>query len=171
MGVFRREICFEIGEGAEGRMSITGTLRDTRSGELLHDIEVRAEIGLEDGLIHALEGEMRQVPYLDCRHGLETLQSLVGERIMPGFTQLVRDVVGSPDGCTHLAVLVTNLGHASVQGRGALVVSRLGGGSEAVDFMRRQAVELEILGNCYSWREDGPLMRRMRELIEERKGE
>ncbi len=149
-------------EGEGNMLSITGTMRDTRLEEPLHLIVVRAEVGLEDGRIHSMEGEMRCVPYSDCQHALLTLQKLVGERIVPGFTQMVRDIVGSPQGCTHLSVLVTNLGHASVQGRGALAVSKMGGGGEAIDFMRRQAVELEIIGNCYSWREDGPLMKMMR---------
>ncbi len=162
MGIFKREISFDMDEGEGGVLSIAGTLRDTRLDGLLHHIVVRAEVGMEDGRIHAIEGEMPCVPYSDCQHSLLTLQKLVGERIVPGFTQMVRDVVGSPQGCTHLSVLVTNLGHASVQGRGALAVSKMGGGDEALDFMRRQAVELEIIGNCYSWREDGPLMKMMR---------
>lgn len=167
MGVFKREISCDTGEGSEGRLLITCTLRDTRLELPLHDIVVSAEIGLEDACIHTIEGEMRHIPYEDCRHALLTLQSLVGECVVPGFTQMVRDAVGSPQGCSHLAVLVTNLGHASVQGRGALVMSRMGGGEEALRLMRRQAVELSIMGNCYTWREDGPLMKLMQAEQEE----
>ena len=174
MGAFKREISFEAGEAAGGRLAITGTLRDTRSGEPLHLIHVRAEIGLADGLIHALEGEMPHIPYEDCRRGLLTLRRLVGERVAPGFTQLVRDVVGSPEGCSHLAVLVTNLGHASVQGRGALLMSSLGEGEEALRLVRGHAAQMGITGGCYTWREDGPLMRQMRaqlgDLPQEREG-
>jgi hypothetical protein len=166
MGIFRREIWFDIDEGEGGRLSITGTLRDTRLGEPLHIIVVRAEVSLEDARIHSLEGEMRHIPREDCHHALLALQLLVGERIVPGFTQMVRDVVGSPEGCSHLAVLVTNLGHASVQGRGAFIMSKMGGGEEALRFVRQQAVELGIMGNCYTWREDGPLMKQMRAELE-----
>jgi hypothetical protein len=166
MGVFRREISIDIDEGKEGMLSITGTLRDTRLEAPLHVIVVKAEVGLADARIHSLEGEMPHIPREDCHHALLTLQGLVGERIVPGFTQTVRDVVGSPEGCSHLAVLVTNLGHASVQGRAALAVSKLGGDEEAHRLMRRQAVEMGIIGNCYAWREDGPLMKQMRAEIE-----
>jgi len=166
MSIFKREISFDIDEDGEGRLSITGTLRDTRLAQPIHVIVVRAEVGLEDGRIHSLEGEMPHIPREDCHHALQTLSRLVGERIEPGFTQLVREVVGSPQGCSHLAVLVTNLGHASVQGRGALVMSKTGGDEEALRFVRKQAVDLGIMGNCYAWREDGPLMRRMRAEME-----
>ncbi|MEW6555198.1 MAG: DUF2889 domain-containing protein [Actinomycetota bacterium] len=166
MGVFRREISFDIDEGAEGMLAMTGTLRDTRLGEPLHVIVVRAEVSLADARIHSLQGEMVHIPRDDCHHGLLTLERLVGERIVPGFTQLVRDVVGSPEGCSHLAVLVTNLGHASVQGRGAVLMSRMGGDEEALRLVRRQAVELGIMGSCYAWREDGPLMKGLRAEME-----
>lgn len=124
---------------------------------------VRAAVDLAEGRIRSLTGDMPCVPHADCRHALSTLERLVGEEIKPGFTQLVRDVVGSADGCSHLAVLVTNLGHVSVQGRGALIVHRLGGGEKAVRLMREQALRLGIMGSCYTWREDGPLMKQMRE--------
>ena len=170
MGVFRREIFFDIDEGNEGRLSITGTLRDTRLEKPIHVIVVRAEVGLEDGRIYSLAGEMPHIPRGDCHHALLTLPRLVGERIVPGFTQLVREVVGSAAGCSHLAVLVTNLGHVSVQGRGAVVMSKMGGDEEAARFVRQQAVELGIMGNCYTWREDGPLMKQMRAELERPKG-
>jgi len=166
MSMFKREIWFDIDEGGEDALRISGTLRDTRLGAPLHVIEVRAEIGLADARIHAIEGEMPHVPYDECRHGLLTLQRLVGERIVPGFTQMIRDVVGSPEGCSHLAVLVTNLGHAGVQGQGALLMSRLGGDEEALRLMRKHAVELDIIGGCHTWREGGPLMTKMRAEIE-----
>ncbi len=162
MGIFQRRIEFDIEEDPQGRVFLVGTLRDTRLGSPVHHMVVKATVDLVDGRIHSLQGEMPHVPHEDCRHALLTLERLVGAEIKPGFTQLVRDVVGSPEGCTHLAVLVTNLGHASVQGRGALLVHRFGGGERAVRLMREQALQLGIMGSCYTWREDGPLMRRMR---------
>lgn len=163
MGVFKREMQFEVDEAPEGRVFIAGTLRDTRLGNPIHVIKVRAEVDLVDGCIQALEGEMLHVPHPDCRHALQTLARVVGERIVPGFTQLVRDRIGSQDGCSHLAVLVTNLGHVSVQGRGAVAVKEFGGDERAVRLMREQALQLGIVDNCYTWRGDGPLVKRLRE--------
>lgn len=163
MSIFDREIGFEVDEGGPGRLVIRGTLRDTRLGDPIHLITLRAEVGLEDGRIHALEGEMPHVPHEDCREALQTLRELVGERIVPGFTQRVRDVVGSSLGCSHLAVLVTNMGNVSVQGRGALTVSRLGSGEEARRMMLGLGLSMGLPGSCYAWREDGPIMRLWRE--------
>ncbi|MBC7246352.1 MAG: DUF2889 domain-containing protein [Actinobacteria bacterium] len=163
MGIFRREIRFEVDEAPDGRIFIEGTLRDTRLGDPIHVIKVRSEVDALEGRILALEGEMLHVPHEDCRHALQTIDRLVGVRIVPGFTQLVREVVGSPEGCSHLAVLVTNLGHVSVQGRGALVVHKFGGDERAVRLMREQALQLGIVDNCYTWRKDGPLVKRLRE--------
>lgn len=167
MGIFHRRIEFEVDEDEEGRVLLSGTLRDTRLGQPVHHLVVRAAVDLADGSIHSLEGEMLHVPFEDCRQALLTLERLKGERIEPGFTQLVREVVGSPEGCTHLSVLVTNLGHVSVQGRGALLVHRFGGGEKAVRLMRQQALQLGIMGSCYAWRKDGPLMKRLQEEMKE----
>lgn len=164
MDLYTRNISFESWEGDGGRLAIRGILKDTRLGEDLRHIEIRAEIDLLDGSIHSLEGEMPRITYGDeCRNSLSTLERLVGERIVPGFSDLVRNVVGSSEGCAHLAVLVTNLGHASVQARGALVASRFADRNEALDEVRRHALDLGILGGCYAWREGGPLMRALRE--------
>jgi len=166
MALFHRRIDIEVEEGPEGRMLLSGTLHDTRLGNPLHVMKVRADVDPLDGRIHLLEGEMLHVPHEDCRHALRTLERLVGERIVPGFTQLVRDTLWSQEGCTHLAVLVTDLGHASVQGRGALLVHRLGGDERAVRLMREQLLQLAIVDNCYTWREDGPLVKGLREAAE-----
>lgn len=98
MGIFSRHIEIEIDEDPEGRVFLTGTLKDTRLGQPVHHMVVRAAVDLVDGHIHSLEGEMPHVPFEDCRHALLTLERLVGEEIKPGFTQLVRDVVGSSEG-------------------------------------------------------------------------
>ncbi|MBN2027450.1 MAG: DUF2889 domain-containing protein [Actinobacteria bacterium] len=162
MGIFRREIYFDVDECDGDRIFITGTLRDTRLEEPIHFIVVRAVVGMADGLIHSLEAEMQHIPHEDCHHALLTLSRLVGERIVPGFTQKVRDIVGSPAGCSHLAALVTDLGHVSVQGRGAVAMEKFGNSREALSLVRKHAKELEIMGNCYTWREDGPLMKQVR---------
>ncbi len=171
MAIFKREIILEVEEGEGETLAISGTLKDIRLGKPLHEIRVRAEMDLEDGRISLLEGDMPQVPREDCRHALDTLSDLVGEKIEPGFTQLVRDVVCSSRGCAHLAVLITNLGHMSVQGRGALTVARWGDDEQAMRRLRKQAAQLGIIGNCYAWREDGPLMKQMRAEIAGDEGE
>ncbi len=163
LGLFRREITIEAEPSGEKSMAVTASLRDTRQGTPIHVISVRAEIGLEDGRIHSLEGEMPHIPHEDCRETLKTLQGLVGEPIAHGFTRRVREVVGSPSGCFHLAVLVTNLGNVSVQGRSVIAMSSAGDDrEESRTRLLDLGVAMGLPGGCYAWREDGPFMRSMR---------
>lgn len=166
MKPFTREISFETELSEQGHLLIMGTLRDHRRGVLLHHIEVQAEVGLIDGRIHSLEGSMPFVPIEDCREALKTLSGLIGEHIVPGFSDTARRVVGSSQGCTHLSVLVTNLGHTSVQARAAVAMA---GSKEVNQVIKDQAVSLGLPGSCYAWREDGPIMRRWK-IDETKKG-
>lgn len=159
---FTRDISLRTRRGEEGRIVIAASLRDHRLGRPIHYIDVEAEVGAADGTIHAIRGEMPHIPHEECRGALARLDLLVGERIVPGFSDLVRRVVGSGEGCTHLSVLVMNLGNTSVQGRAAYAQGLLGE-DEARHMMAGQARELGLPGSCITWREDGPIMRRWRE--------
>ena len=123
---FTREITLKTRPGEEGSILIAASLRDHRLGKPIHYMEVEAEVGVADGTILAIRGEMPHIPHEDCRMALSRLDLLVGERIVPGFSDLVRGVVGSGEGCTHLSVLVMNLGNVSVQGRAAYAQGLLG---------------------------------------------
>ncbi|MFW6113630.1 MAG: DUF2889 domain-containing protein [Actinomycetota bacterium] len=165
MELFDRNISFETRENDEGNLVISGRMKDTRLGEPIRDIEVTAEVDLVEGRILSMGGNMRLISYDECHEALKSLSHLVGERIVPGFSDLVRRVVGSSEGCTHLSVLVTNLGHVSVQARGALLASKMPDRGEALDLVKEHALELGILGGCYTWREDGPMMRSLKEQL------
>ena len=159
---FTREIKLQTRQGEEGRIIVTASLRDHRFGKPIHYIDVEAEVSAADGTIFAMRGDMPHIPHGECRAALARLQLLVGERIVPGFSDLVRKVVGSAEGCSHLSALVMNLGNVSVQGRAAYAQGLLGE-EEARRVMAAQARELGLPGSCVTWREDGPIMRRWRE--------
>ena len=163
MELFTRDISFKTLKGEEGRLDIEGTLRDVRQGEPLRHIIIRAEVDLVDGRIHRLEGEMPRITYEECPEALKVLDKLVGECIAPGFSALVRELVASPEGCTHLSVLVTNMGHVSVQGRASMVTTLFEDVGDAREVIRQQAEALGLPGSCYTWREGGPMMKRWRE--------
>ena len=184
-GLFRRNIELEVEEAGEGLLLVRGRLTDTRAGKaggdedregkpqqghrdreggtghVVHDMEVTALVEVGSGLIHNIRGAMHHVPYPQCREALKALGRLAGERIAPGFSSLVREVVWSREGCVHLAVLVTEIGHVSVQGMGAWA-------SRRVDWMqipREQLLmgleALQLPDSCYTWRRDGELMARI----------
>ncbi len=145
--LFRREISLEVEEAGAGLLLIRARLTDVRTestrdeagqerptsstevekekGHTVHDMEVMARVEVGSGLIRSIEGLMHRVPYPQCREALRCLRALEGKRIAPGFSSLVREVVWSRDGCVHLAVLVTEIGHVSVQGMGAWTSRRL----------------------------------------------
>jgi hypothetical protein len=142
-------------------LRMTGTLLDRRLGEPLHGLQVEMKIRIWDGEIMEVSGSMPHHPLEECPPGLESLNELVGLRIMPGFSELVKSSVGSNRGCTHLAALVMNMGNVSVQGRGAYLRKHLPE-AEANEAMAQRAQDLGIIDSCVCWAEDGPIIRRWR---------
>ena len=145
-------------EGANLRLF--GTLEDTRSGEPLHGIRVEMLVQPWDGLILEVGGSMPTRPMEECLPGLDSLQELVGHKIVPGFSELVRSTVGSSAGCTHLASLVMNMGNASVLGRYSFMREHVTEESSRAAVMLETADSLNLVNSCVCWREDGPLVRR-----------
>jgi hypothetical protein len=167
MQLFKRDISMEAWRNEEGRLVVEGTLKDLRQGETTRHIEVRLELDPEDGRIHSLEGSMPRITYDECREALASLSLLEGVHVAPGYSKLVRETVGSTKGCTHLAVLLSDLGHACTQARGAMLYVDSGGGEDALDEVRKYGVAMGVMGNCLTWREDGPRMRRIRKMLED----
>lgn len=162
MTLFDRSIEIHVLE--EGNdLRIEGSLKDARFGQDLHWIEVRMVVSLLDGEIREISGEMREIPMKECEKGLLVLGELKGEKIRPGFTEVVRNTIGSNMGCTHLATLVTNMGNVSVQGRGAYIRRYLEDGEMAFSAMNEVASDLGLKDSCVCWTEDGPILRRWRE--------
>ncbi len=161
MPIFVRNVNVEaLEEGPNLRLQ--GRLEDRRAGEFLHVMEVDMLFALADATILDIRGSMPQVPLPDCRLALETLEQLVGERMVPGFSDFVRTTIGGPQGCSHLAALITNMGNTSVQGRGAVVRKLAPTDEIAIEIYRSQASQLNLAGSCISWREGGPLASRFK---------
>lgn len=160
--IFTREIKVEsFEEGQELRLK--GTLSDTRLGEPLHGLEVEMIVSVWEGRIKEITGAFPTWPMEECRNGIESLAELVGARVKPGFSDLVKSTVGSNRGCTHLAALVMNMGNVCVQGRGAYLRKHVPDSAARDRAMAKQAKELGLLDSCVAWREDGPIVRRWRE--------
>lgn len=179
--LFRRDISLEVEEAGASLLLIRGRLTDVRTGDpgeevgpdrastspmsekekghTVHDLEVTARVEVGSGLIRSIEGAMHRVPYPQCREALRCLRALEGKRIAPGFSSLVREVVWSRDGCVHLAVLVTEIGHVSVQGMGAWTSRRLDWRRLPKDQLLRGLEALQLPDSCFTWRRDGELMR------------
>jgi len=165
--LFRRNIEVEVEELEGGSIKLRGHLLDLRSGDKLHELRASMRVRVADGMILRVEAEMPVVPLPECREALPVVEELEGKAIRPGFSDLVRGVVGSSRGCTHLANLLMNMGNVSVQGRAAFV-RRHFDEELAQEQLAEHAVQLGLINSCVCWREDGPVVRRWRERREKR---
>lgn len=160
MSLFDRKITVDVTE-EDDCLRMRGKLEDTRSGVPLHLIEVEMLMTVWDGQIKEISGRMPNHPLEECVEALGSLEGLLGERIVPGFSEVVKNRVGRATGCTHMASLIMNMGNVSVQGRGAFLRTHMTGAQES-EAMKAYADDLNLLDSCVCWREDGPLIRRWR---------
>jgi hypothetical protein len=160
MDIFKRSIEVQVDEEEGGHLRLHGTLKDVRLGQDLHGFEVMMLVDVVDGEILEIEGTMPVHPLEECAEGLKSLEELVGVKILPGFSDIVKQTVGSNRGCFHLASLVMNMGNTSVQGRGAFIRKNLKDEYALTDSLKEHGEKLGIVDSCVCWREDGPLVSR-----------
>jgi hypothetical protein len=143
---------------------VEATLQDTRTpppaeklpdGQmvLVHDLVARIRVQGPDLTIVGVEAEMPHIPREMCREVLPDMQKLVGLRIISGYTQKVKNLIGDVKGCSHLTHLFLNLGPAAVQGYWAAYGRKPGARSLANPAITR------VIDSCRVWRRDGPLVR------------
>ena len=166
MDLFHRSIEITVTEEGEN-IRISGRLLDKRLGEGLHGIEAEMLVSFMDGEILEIKADMPTFPLEECREGLRTVEELRGLQIKPGFTDTVKNSVGSNRGCTHLASLVMNMANVSVQGRGAFIRRRFPDEAMRIYATEQTTAELGLIDSCVCWREDGPIIRRWRQQKQE----
>ncbi|MDD5448162.1 MAG: DUF2889 domain-containing protein [Actinomycetota bacterium] len=163
MSLFNRSINVEVEEENGGVIRLNGRLRDTQQGKTIHEIEANMSVRVTDGEIVKIEGKMLKVPMDECSGALKTLKKLRGNRVRPGYGKLVRQNIGSNEGCVHLASLLLAMGNVSVQGSATYARERMSDEGETNALMRKVAEELNLLDSCICWREDGPIVREWEE--------
>ncbi len=159
MTLFNRDISVSVAEEGQN-LRLMGTLEDTRGEDPLHGIRVEMVVRAWDGEILEVSGTMPTHPMEECLPGLESLDALVGHKIVPGFTDMVKSTVGSKHGCTHLSSLVMSMGNVSVLGRYSFMRKHLTEESRRAEVMLETADSLNLIDSCVCWREDGPLVKR-----------
>jgi hypothetical protein len=162
MDLFNRSIEIAVAEEGEN-IRISGRLLDKRLGEDLHGIEAEMLVSFLDGEILEIRAAMPAFPMEECKEGLQSVRELRGLQIKPGFTDMVKNTVGSSRGCTHLSSLVMNMANVSVQGRGAFIRRRFPDEAERMFAMERTTMELGLIDSCVCWGEDGPIISRWRQ--------
>jgi hypothetical protein len=118
---------------------------------------IRLKIKGPEMLIEEARAEMPHHPREECPEVVPWIRNLEGVRIAPGFTMKVKRTIGGAKGCAHLTSLVLAMGEEAVQGYWAAYGAereRLG--------LRAQEVR-NLINTCHLWREDGPIVRGIRE--------
>jgi hypothetical protein len=127
---------------------------ELQPGDPVHDIGVR--LAVDDALtIREAETTMRATPFPTCVDVEPILQRLVGERIGPGWRDLVRRKIGRLETCTHLSEL---LGPAVTTLYQTMSYGKTPDGRSSLEDQRGVREPPFFLSGCHSWRTDGPVV-------------
>ena len=141
---------FDVGDH---QVLVEGELLDTRPVGSIHHLFARIRVQGPDLTITHVDAEMKRIPREGCPEALPAVQKLSGLRIISGYTQRVKDLIGDVKGCSHLTSLFLTMGPVAVQGYFAAY-----GRKEATRTPDNPAFA-RVLNSCHVWREDGPYVR------------
>ena len=149
---------------ADGLWDIEGRMTDTKAygfdsryrgrvepGMPVHDMHMR--ITLDEQLeIRAIEVASDATPFPNCAEIESAYATLVGTRLRPGWTRLLKDRLGGVAGCTHLTRLAQELAVVALQ-----TIMPLKSRDEAVtEGMKSKPAHLD---GCHALATDGPIVR------------
>ena len=122
--------------------------QSSRGSKPVHHMTVRLKVRVPEMIIEEAQATMPHRPREGCLEVLPGIGNLVGLKITKGYSMKVKELIGGTKGCAHLASLLTAMGPAAIQGYGAAH------GEEVIP---------NLINTCYLWREDGPIVRELRE--------
>ncbi|MGA6926658.1 MAG: DUF2889 domain-containing protein [Desulfosarcina sp.] len=166
--IHNRKIDTAIYEGASDTIIVEGSLQDQRfcdsylfSGEVrppytVHHMIIRMELQLPELTILEIEVKMPTVPHNVCLETQACLAPLKGLRIAAGFTSKVRKLIYRKKACTHLQTLVTAMAPAAFQGAWSARIRKPLDPDVYVDMM------IKLKNTCWTWREDGQLVEKLK---------
>ena len=162
--VHTRRIEIQSYDLGDHRILVEGELLDTRpplpeEGEgrprTIHHLRAFLRVQGPDLTVAEAGAEMKRIPRQACPEALPGVKNLAGLRIISGFTQRVKELIGDVKGCSHLTSLFLAMGPIAVQGYFAAYGRRGGGGARHPD----NPAFARVLNSCHVWREDGPFVR------------
>lgn len=167
----KRTIECEGYERPDGLLEVEGRLRDVNeypvenpwrgvlpAGQPVHEMNVR--LTLDDTLvIRAVEISMDAAPYPFCQHVKPNLERLVGLKVMGGFKQQARKLIGHTEGCTHVLTLVEALATAAI--RALAGKSRHSDSDRFAAFGARDPTSVPLVNTCYSYAASSPVVEKM----------
>ena len=111
-------------------------------------------------VIDQAEATMPHHPRKECPEVLPWIRNLEGLEIAPGYSMKVKKVIGGTKGCAHLTSLVIAMGESAVQGYWVAYFAE----SRKIG-LREQTIK-KFINTCHLWKEDGPIVRGLRESLE-----
>ena len=167
--IHTRQINIATYEGTDDSVIVEGILQDERlidmylaTGEFrspgtYHHMIIKMKVTIPRLIIMDIEVEMPTVPQKACRETQKCLDLIKGLHIVSGFAAKVRGLIGGTKGCYHLLSLLTAMAPAAVQGSW----NRMS--KEPLDPETYLPMAIETMKNtCWLWREDGPLIIKIR---------
>ena len=168
--VHTREISMRTSDLGDHIILVEGSLIDhgykpghkESSGKpvLVHHMVIHMKVKGPEMLIQQAEATMPHHPREECSEMLPWIQKLKGLAIAPGYSMKVKKVIGGTKGCAHLTSLVIAMGESAVQGYWAAYVAE----REKTD-LREQTIK-KFINTCHLWKEDGPIVKDLREVLE-----
>ena len=167
--VHTREISIQTSDLGDHSVLVEGNLVDRRHQperdrnekfNLVHHMAIRLKVKGPGMLIEEAEAAMPHHPREECPEVLPSIRNLEGLEIAPGYTMKVKRIIGGVKGCAHLTSLVIAMGESAVQGYWAAY------GAEARKRGLREQTIKKFINTCHLWKEDGPIVRGLRETSE-----
>jgi hypothetical protein len=162
---------FDLGDH---QVLVEGELLDTRpvgseeKGEglrTIHHLFARIRVQGPDLTITHVDAEMKRIPREGCPEALPAVQKLAGLRIISGYTQKVKELIGDVKGCSHLTSLLLSMGPVAVQGYFAAHGKK--GAARTPD----NPAFARVLNSCHVWRDDGPYVRSLMAALKKQRKE
>lgn len=160
--VHLRRITCEGFERDDGLYDIVGTLIDTKpfplelqektvaGNEAIHHMTVCLTVD-RDRLIHDVVAHTVEGPHAVCGAITESYRRLIGQRIQPGFTLVVKRLFRGELGCTHMTELLPPMATTAFQ--------MLWNGADDVTDADQPEHRNSPLGGCHALKTDGEIVR------------
>lgn len=168
--IHRRAVTYRGFARSDGLWDIEGHLVDTKDyvlerfdriplpvGMPMHDMFIRVTV--DDSLkVVDIQTGMAATPFDECINTAEPVRRLIGATLGRGWRKAIESAMGGVQGCTHLRELLFNLATAAFQSIPSYM-----------DHQRRQRGDAlpeltavpAYVGQCLSWRRDGPVVQRI----------
>ena len=167
--VHTRGISMRTSDLGDHSILVEGSLIDRRhpprqneadeESELVHHMVVRLKVKGPGMLIERAEATMPHHPREECPEVLPWTRNLEGLEIATGYSMKVKKVIGGVKGCAHLTSLIIAMGESAVQGYWAAY------GAESQRKGRREQTIKKFINTCHLWKEDGPIIKVLRETL------